>query len=129
MNRMWLLLQETVDLRVALDENDALIVKRHELLNQLTHEFADSPDALPMLQLFSQSTAEDSKASSVFRDEIARSNTLERSDETQQKKFVLLGQAPALRQVEPIASATDDLLKKAQQRGAKLPPDLAEALK
>jgi hypothetical protein len=120
---------QTADLRVALNENDALTVKRRELLDQLTHEFADSPDALSMLELFKQITAEDSKASAVFRDEIACSDTLERSDETQQKRFALLCQAPALREIEPIASATDDLLKQAQQKGAKLPRDLAEALK
>jgi hypothetical protein len=120
---------QTADLRVALDENDALAVKRNELLNQLTYEFSDSPDALSMLELFKQITAEDSKASSVFRAEIACSDTLERSDETQQKRFVLLCEVPALREMVLSASATDNLLKQAQQKGATLPPDIVEALK
>jgi len=78
---------QTVDLRVALDENDALIVKRHELLNQLTHEFADSPDALSNAAAVQPNHRGGLQASSVFRDEIACSNTLERSDETQQKNL------------------------------------------
>jgi hypothetical protein len=120
---------QTADLRIALDENDVLAIKRNELLNQLTYEFSDYPDALSMLQLFKQITAEDSKASSVFRAEIACSDTLERSDETQQKKFVLLCEAPALRQIELSAPTMDNLLKQAQQRGAKLPPDILAAFR
>jgi hypothetical protein len=120
---------QTSDLRVALDENDSLAVKRKELLNQLSDEFSDSPDALSMVDLFKQITTEDSKASSVFRAEIACSDTLERSDESQQKRFVLLCEAPALREIEISASATDNLLKQAQQKGAKLPPDLLKALR
>jgi hypothetical protein len=120
---------QCTDLRAALDENDALAIKRNELLTQLGYEYRDYPDAMSMVALFKQITAEDSKASSVFRDLIACSDTLARSDETQQKRFVLLCEAPALHQMELSASTMDNLLRQAQQKGTKLPPDLLEALK
>jgi hypothetical protein len=121
--------KQCTDLRAALDENDALAIKRNELLTQLGYEYRDNPDALSMVALFKQITAEDSKARSVFRELIACSDTLARSDETQQKRFLLLCVAPALPQIELSSSTMNNLLKLAQQKGAKLPPDLLEAFK
>lgn len=121
--------KQCTDLRAALDENDMLATKRTKLLAQLGYEYRDYPDALSMVMLFSQINAEDSKASSVFRDLIACSDTLARSDGTQQKRFVLLCVAPVLPQMDLSASTMNNLLKQAQRKGAKLPPDLLEAFK
>jgi hypothetical protein len=121
--------KQCTDLRAALDENDTLATKRNELLKQLGYEYRDYPDALSMVVLFNQINAEDAKASSVFRNLIACSDTLARSDETQQKRFLLLCEAPALSQMGLSVSTMKSLLKQAQQKGAKLPPDILEAFK
>jgi hypothetical protein len=119
--------KQCAELRAALDENNTLATKRNELRKKLSYEYRDNPDALSMVVLLSQIDAEDAKASSVFRNLIACSDTLATSDETQQKRFLLLCVAPALPQLELSASTMNNLLKLAQQKGAKLPPDVLEA--
>jgi hypothetical protein len=121
--------RQCTDLQSALDENNSLTIKRNDLFTRLGYEYSGYPDALSMVAIFKQIVAEDTKASSVFRDMIACSDTLARSDETQQKQFALLCQDPALEKAEQSASTTASLLKQAQEKGAKLPPDILEAFK
>jgi hypothetical protein len=120
---------QCADLQTSLDENDSLSIKRNDLLTRLAYEYSEYPEALSMVTLFKQIVAEDTRVSSVFREMIACSDTLARSDEGQQKKFVLLCEAPALGQMDVSASTMNALLKQAQEKGAKLPPDIQEAFK
>jgi len=120
---------QCTDLQSALDENDVLVTKRQELLGQLSYEYRGYTDALSLVTLFKQITAEDAKASAVLRDLIACSTTLEKLDETHKRKFPQLCKASALQQLQVFQPTMENLLRQAQQGGAKLPPDVLDALR
>lgn len=111
-----------------MQQNDALAVKKKALWERLGHEL-DDPNALSLLELYKQMSAEDAKATSTLRTMISCSDALAQSDVSQHSKFISLCVTPAQSQLLLSAANTGKLLEEAQKRGAKLPPDLLGALK
>ncbi len=116
------------DLEVALEQTDALAIKKKELWHQLEGKF-DDPNALSLLELYKQIGDADAKAMSTLHSMISCSEVLARSDVSQQNKFMSLCVDPAQLELIPAVAQEQKLLKEAKERGAKLPPDLLESLK
>jgi len=120
--------QQCSDLRVALEKNDRLAVKKKALWEQLGREL-DDPNALSLLDLYRQMSEEDGKASATLRSMMSCADVLGRADSSQRNKFESLCVQPAQAQLILSAASTQKLLQEVQKRGAKLPPDLVNAMK
>lgn len=119
---------QCLDLQVALQEADALAIKKKQLWSQLERE-TDDPKTLSLLELYKQIGSEDEKGMAALHQVISCSEVLARSDASQQSKFISLCVAPALSELEVSETNETKLLKEAQERGATLPPDLLESLR
>jgi hypothetical protein len=119
---------QCTDLEVALQQSDALAIKRKQLWDQLKRE-VDDPNALSLLELYKQIGDADAKATSTLHTMISCSVVLARSDVSQQNKFMSLCVEPAQSELIVSVANENELLKQAKERGAKLPPDLLESLK
>jgi hypothetical protein len=120
---------QCADLEVALDNAEPTLSKARNLLDRLNEEYAEYPDALSFVALFRQLSDEDAKVFSYLREEITCSKTLEQMNRSEQARFSELCVVSATEKMSPVLQQEQQLLREAQQKGAKIPPDLMNALK
>jgi hypothetical protein len=120
---------QCADLEATLNDADPTLGKARNLLDRLDEEYTDYPDALSFVALFKQLSDQDAKVFSYLREEITCSKTLGQMNNSQQARFLELCVAPARAKMSPVLEQEQRLLKEAQQKGATIPPDLAEALR
>lgn len=120
---------QCADLEATLNDADPTLSKARNLLDRLDEEYTDYPDALSFVALFKQLSDQDAKVFSYLREEITCSKTLGQMNNSQQARFLELCVAPARAKMSPVLEQEQRLLKEAQQKGATIPPDLAEALR
>lgn len=119
---------QCTDLQAALQESDALAIKKKQLWDQLQRETDDSKTR-SLLELYRRIGNEDEKATSTLHRMISCSDVLVRSDVSQQSKFMPLCIEPANSELLISVANENKLLKEAEEHGAKLPPDILESLK
>ena len=116
-------------LKSVLDQGEPIWNEQTVLLDSLQKEYRGADDIQQIIALLKQGQSQDQTAFGYFREEITCSEVLSRAEKATQDKFSAICIAPLRNKISPVLEKQQQTLHQLQNKGVRLPPEVAEALR